>query len=44
MSIPQSFYIIIIGNNPSMSQSLTLDRIDKFKHYIRSKTYIWKNI
>jgi len=29
----------IIGNNPSVSQNLILDRKDKVKHYIRIKTH-----
>jgi len=27
------------GNSPSVSQSLTLDRKDKVKHYIKIKTH-----
>jgi len=30
---------LIIRNSPSVSQSLTLDRKDKVKHYIRIKTH-----
>jgi len=29
----------IVGNSPSVSQSFTLDRKDKVKHYIRIKTH-----
>jgi len=28
-----------VGNSPSVSQSSTLDRKDKVKHYIRIKTH-----
>jgi len=36
-----SNYVKCIGieNDPSMSQSFTLDRIDKIKHYIRIKVH-----
>jgi len=29
--------MLSVGNSPSVSQSLTLDRKDKVKHYIRIK-------
>jgi len=29
----------VVGNSPSVSQSPTLDRKDKVKHYIRIKTH-----
>jgi len=28
-----------VGNGPSVSQSFTLNRIDKVKHYIKSKAH-----
>jgi len=33
------YYQIIVGNSLSVSQSPTLDRKDKVKHYIRIKAH-----
>jgi len=37
--ISQNKSEIFVENSSSVSQSLTLDRIDKVKHYIKTKTH-----
>jgi len=39
INIALRIIILSVGNSPSMSQSPTLDRIDKVKHYIRIKAH-----